>query len=138
MEKDKKELIEKEDNFFKKLLLKIKNILKKEDIAETEDKVDQEKAKEIVNNLPDEEEREFTKEERQAFFEELDEMEIEEVPEYHYESDIDSEAEKIRVKKLYEDVKNEMVNIESLSGIDLLLVEKLLRAELDITKRKLT
>ena len=131
MENERKELIEKKTGFFEKLLLKIKSFFKKEEISSAEIKTVVERPDEIQTIAYDEDGNFIG-------FSKIAEMYLEEPPEHEFKKDIDPEAEKQRIKKLYEDVKNGLVNIDSLSGVDTIIINKLLKSEVEITKKKLT
>lgn len=128
MEEKDKNLIEKKESIFKRLLLKIRSIFKKEELKQDEN----------ISNEDDFENSNLTEADYKEVLERMASEPYTKVPEYNYKNDIDPEAEKARVRKLYQDVKDGLVDIESLSAVDLIIVNKLLGTEVEITKKKLT
>lgn len=126
--KDENELIEKKESIFKRIISRFKNIFtKKNDSIEEIEKQEKEESQELLTTYDKEE-----------MLEKLSHMEFSKGPGYSNSEKIDVEAEKIRVRKLYDDVRNGLVDIESLSPTDLIMVNKLLETEVEITKKKLT
>ena len=128
MEKEKNDLIKEKDRFFKRISDIIKSFFKKEEVKQDEN----------INNEDDSENIEFTEEEYKEVLERMANAPYTKVPEYDYKNDIDPEVEKARVRKLYQEVKDGIVDIENLSAVDTILINTLLKSELDITRRKLT
>ena len=128
MEKEKNDLIKEKDSFFKRIADIIKSFFKKEEVKQDEN----------INNEDDSENIDLIDEEYEKLLEKISNTPYTKVPEYNYKNDIESVAEKARVRKLYQDVKDGIVNIESLSAVDTILINTLLKSELDITRRKLT
>jgi hypothetical protein len=128
MEKEKNDLIKEKDRFFKRIADIIKSFFKKEEVKQDEN----------INNEDDSENIEFTEEEYKEVLERMANAPYTKVPEYDYKNDIDPEVEKARVRKLYQEVKDGIVDIENLSAVDTILINTLLKSELDITRRKLT
>ena len=128
MEKEKNDLIKEKDRFFKRIADIIKSFFKKEEVKQDEN----------INNEDDSENIEFTEEEYKEVLERVANAPYTKVPEYDYKNDIDPEVEKARVRKLYQEVKDGIVDIENLSAVDTILINTLLKSELDITRRKLT
>lgn len=126
--KDENELIEKKESIFKRIISRFKNIFtKKNDSIEEIEKQEKEESQELLTTYDKEE-----------MLEKLSHMEFSKGPGYSNSEKIDVEAEKNRVRKLYDDVRNGLVDIESLSPTDLIMVNKLLETEVEITKKKLT
>ena len=128
MEKEKNDLIKEKDSFFKRIADIIKCFFKKEEVKQDE----------IIENDDYNENIDLTDEEYEKLLEKISNTPYTKVPEYNYKNDIDPVAEKARVRKLYQNVKYGIVNIESLSAVDTILINTLLKSELDITRRKLT
>lgn len=55
--------------------------------------------------------------------------------EYDYSQDIDYTKEKKRLFGVYNDIKNNNKSIENLNSIDLIVISKMLKEELDIKKK---
>lgn len=132
VDKDKNLIVRKETifnkliNFFKNLFRFKKN--KKVEIFETyEEKVEKIDIEEYKIN-----EEASNNESYDDVFEEI--INEEELIKHEFKQDLNYETEKERLFKLYNDVKSDKKQIESLDGIDLIRINQLLKEELKLRK----